>query len=59
MNQPNFADLEYQSKKRGTRRELYLERMDGVKGGGTGLLKKSVVVNPGTCASLASSKVEK
>ena len=30
MNQPAFADLEYQGKKRKTRRELFLERMDGL-----------------------------
>ena len=29
MGQPTFADLEYQGKKRKTRRELFLERMDG------------------------------
>ena len=28
--QPTFADLEYQGKKRKTRRELFLERMDGL-----------------------------
>ena len=30
MDQPTFADLEYQNKKRKTRRELFLERMDGL-----------------------------
>ena len=30
MNQPTFADLEYLAKKRKTRRELFLERMDGL-----------------------------
>ena len=30
MDQPTLADLEYQSKKRKTRRELFLERMDGL-----------------------------
>ena len=30
MGQPTFADLEYQGKKRKTRRELFLERMDGL-----------------------------
>ena len=30
MDQPIFADLEYQGKKRRTRRELFLERMDGL-----------------------------
>ena len=30
MEQPTFADLEYQNKKRKTRRELFLERMDGL-----------------------------
>ncbi len=30
MDQPSFADLEYQGKKRKTRRELFLERMDGL-----------------------------
>ena len=30
MEQPSFADLEYQGKKRKTRRELFLERMDGL-----------------------------
>ena len=30
MYQPTFADLEYQGKKRKTRRELFLERMDGL-----------------------------
>ena len=30
MNQPTFSDLEYQGKKRKTRRELFLERMDGL-----------------------------
>ena len=30
MDQPTFADLEYQGKKRRTRRELFLERMDGL-----------------------------
>ena len=28
MEQPTLADLEYQGKKRKTRRELFLERMD-------------------------------
>ena len=28
MDQPTFADLEYESKKRKTRREIFLERMD-------------------------------
>ena len=28
MDQTTFADLEYQGKKRKTRRELFLERMD-------------------------------
>ena len=30
MDQTTFADLEYQGKKRETRRELFLERMDGL-----------------------------
>ncbi len=30
MDQPTFADLEFQGKKRRTRRELFLERMDGL-----------------------------
>ena len=30
MDQPTFADLEYQGKKRKTRRELFSERMDGL-----------------------------
>ena len=30
MDQPTFADLEYQGKKRKTRHELFLERMDGL-----------------------------
>ena len=30
MDQPTFADLEYESKKRKTRREIFLERMDGL-----------------------------
>ena len=30
MDQTAFADLEYQGKKRKTRRELFLERMDGL-----------------------------
>ena len=30
MDQPTFADLEYQGKRRKTRRELFLERMDGL-----------------------------
>ena len=30
MEQPTFADLEYQNKKRKTRREVFLERMDGL-----------------------------
>ena len=30
MDQPTFADLEYQGKKHKTRRELFLERMDGL-----------------------------
>ena len=30
MGQPTFADLEYQGKRRRTRRELFLERMDGL-----------------------------
>ena len=30
MDQPTFGDLEYQWKKRKTRRELFLERMDGL-----------------------------
>ena len=30
MDQPTFADLEYQGKKRKTRRVLFLEHMDGL-----------------------------
>ena len=30
MDQTTFADLDYQNKKRKTRRELFLERMDGL-----------------------------
>ena len=30
MDQPTCADQEYQGKKRKTRRELFLERMDGL-----------------------------
>ena len=30
MDQPTFADLEYQGKKRKTRRELFLGRLDGL-----------------------------
>ena len=30
MNQPTFADLEYEGKKRKTRREKFLERMEGL-----------------------------
>ena len=30
MDQPTFAELEYQGKKRKTRRELFLQRMDGL-----------------------------
>ena len=30
MEQPTFADLEFQHKKRKTRREVFLERMDGL-----------------------------
>ena len=30
MQQPTFGDLEYESKKRKTRREIFLERMDGL-----------------------------
>ena len=30
MEQPTFADVEYESKKRKTRREVFLERMDGL-----------------------------
>ena len=30
MDQPTYADLEYQSKKRKTRRELFLEQMDAL-----------------------------
>ena len=30
MDQPTFADLEYEGKKRKTRREEFLERMDGL-----------------------------
>ena len=30
MDQPTFSDLEYQGKKRKTRRELFLERMEGL-----------------------------
>ena len=30
MDQPTFADLEYQGKKRKTRREIFLQRMDGL-----------------------------
>ena len=30
MDQPTFAELEFRSKKRKTRRELFLERMDGL-----------------------------
>ena len=30
MEQPTFADLEYQVKNRKTRRQVFLERMDGL-----------------------------
>ena len=30
MDQPIFADLEFQNKKSETRRKLFLERMDGL-----------------------------
>ena len=30
MDQPTFSDLEYEGKKRKIRRELFLERMDGL-----------------------------
>ena len=30
MDQPTFSDLEYQGKKRKTRREVFLERMEGL-----------------------------
>ena len=30
MDQPTFAELEFRGKKRKTRRELFLERMDGL-----------------------------
>ena len=30
MDQPTFAELEYESKKRKTRREIFLERMNGL-----------------------------
>ncbi len=30
MDQPTFADLEYERKKRKTRREIFLERMDAL-----------------------------
>ena len=30
MEQPTFADLEFQNKKRKTRREVFLERIDGL-----------------------------
>ena len=30
MEQPTFSDLEYHGKKRKTRRELFLERVDGL-----------------------------
>ena len=30
IEQPTFADLEYQDKKRKTRREIFLERMDSL-----------------------------
>ena len=30
MEQPTFSDLEYQGKKRKTRWELFLERVDGL-----------------------------
>ena len=30
MEQPTFSDLEYQGKKRKTRRRLFLERVDGL-----------------------------
>ena len=30
MSQPTFGDLEYESKKRKIRREIFLERMDGL-----------------------------
>ena len=30
IDQPTFADVEYESKKRKTRREIFLERMDGL-----------------------------
>ena len=30
MDQPSFAEVEFENKKRKTRRELFLERMDGL-----------------------------
>ncbi len=30
MNQPTFADLEHEGRKRKTRRERFLERMEGL-----------------------------
>ena len=35
MRQPTFGELEYESKKRRTRREIFLERMDGLIPWGT------------------------
>ena len=35
MRQPTFGELEYESKKRKTRREIFLERMDGLIPWGT------------------------
>ena len=32
MEQPTFADLEYEGKKRKTRREIFLERMEDLHG---------------------------
>ena len=35
MSQPTFGELEYESKKRRARREIFLERMDGLIPWGT------------------------
>ena len=47
MNQPTFADLEYECKKRKTRRELFLERMDGLIPWGQLTVRHSTILSRG------------
>ncbi len=46
MDQPTFSDLEYQDKKRKTRRELFLERMEATRPGGSSPLESPLCGRP-------------